>query len=192
MIDFRFNAEDHSYWLGARRLPSVTQILDDCGLIYHASDEALERGHRVHEACALLLQGRLDWASVDPRIFGWVSSARTLNFEAFGKIEEIETPRFHSALKVAGTPDLITELDILDFKTGAPAPWHKAQLGGYWYLAGQNRQLISVYLQEDGSLPKLISHTPTEAGRDFLTCYNFYQLRSKYNGNRLPDNPRNG
>lgn len=165
---------------------SVTEILDACGLIYHASPEALERGERIHQACALLMAGRLDWSSVDSRIMGWMNSARA--FKQPEIIISIEAPAFHRQLGIVGTPDLETPDVIYDFKSGPPAPWHKAQLGGYWRLLGERHRLIDVYLQDNGSLPKLVEHPASEAWRDFLTCYNFFRLKEKY-GNGHFDNP---
>lgn len=173
---------------------SVTEILDACGLIYHASPEALERGQRVHEAVALMLRGRLDWNSVDERIIGYVKSAGEceLQYDPLNdRKPDIEGPLCDSVLGIVGTPDLVLGHYIIDFKTGAPAPWHRAQLGGYWHLKGEpsNARLQSVYLQEDGSLPKLVEHRPSEAWREFLTCYNFYRLREQYGRNGITDNP---
>ena len=52
MNNLQFRAEDHSYHVNGVRLPSVTEILKDVGLIdttFFAPEHA-ERGTRVHEA----------------------------------------------------------------------------------------------------------------------------------------------
>jgi hypothetical protein len=52
---FRFDASVHAYYVGARRLPSITQILaatNGNGPSPFYTEESAERGTRIHKATA--------------------------------------------------------------------------------------------------------------------------------------------
>jgi hypothetical protein len=71
-MELVFREEDHSFWLGDRRLPSVTQILSNFIPRFQCDVWYLERGKAVHKATEFYDKGTLDPESVDPQIEGYV------------------------------------------------------------------------------------------------------------------------
>lgn len=112
MPELRFDPASHTYWMGDRRVPSVTQILgimtdlEDIkrmrpGVIEHAAD----RGDAAHYGCELFDKGILDWDTVDeeirPYIEAWADFRAKTGFEP----DRIEAKVFHPGLIYAGTLD---------------------------------------------------------------------------------------
>ena len=166
-----FNAVKHEYVLDGKRVPSVTQILEDCGHIdtTYFTPESRELGTKVHEMISDLLTGtnpvtgnmyrNSRW---DPDAAEYYESFLTFFWTRINKLEP-----YHSEIRVwrkakygypayAGTGDFYgTLVDwkryLLDFKTGAPAPWHRLQLGGYADASRfKPHCLASLYLRKDG------------------------------------------
>ena len=174
--------DNHEYYYGTQRLPGVTEILKGCGLIYEGGNSfALEKGSAVARACELLVYGNLNWASLDERIVGYIQSYESY-LDAFPPSNPIaETLMRHAIYGYCGKPDLVTDDRILDTKTGAPAKWHKLQLGAYWGMVEPRRKICeTVYLQEDGSMPKIKRYSGPEAFRDFLVFLNYFRLKEQY------------
>jgi hypothetical protein len=117
--ELRFDPEGHKYFVGKTRVPSVSEILQKIGLTknYDGVDPFYrDRGIACHKAIELHLKGILDPASLDPNI--------KPQFDAFlkfwqGHFKEmviaLEHP-FAKGIEFAGTPDLITETGIWDWK----------------------------------------------------------------------------
>ena len=167
--------------------PSVTEILQRLGLIDSTwfTPEAAERGTRVHRGAQLLVEGNLDWQSVDPGDSGYLHSLENL-LESTGWIVKLtEQRRYDDQLKFCGTFDAAFNADIhnldrhiiCDYKTGAPQPWHEIQLGFYWRLAGSDGRLAGIYLQQDGSTAKLKFYNAYNAWHKAQTVLNFYRLK---------------
>jgi hypothetical protein len=114
MSKLRFDPAAHEYWLGKKRLPTVTQVINfglhgdevanRWGTEFHRS-----RGSAVHMAMSLILKDDLDESTVDPRIEKFLSSFK--NFVADSgfkpRIGLCEKPMHHEALGYAGTPDIV-------------------------------------------------------------------------------------
>jgi hypothetical protein len=187
MTELVFNERDHTYFLGARRLDSVTQILKACGFIGDwGSPEDLERGNVVDKCCELLAQGKLDWSQVDPRVLGYVLSYQRC-LEHTGCIARAVKQRLYDEqLGFAGEFDVDFESGLLiDLKAprsgSGKAKWHKLQTAAYRHLNGDKGQRGTVYLQPDGSMPKLIEHKDhREDWAGFLSCLNFVRTKEKY------------
>lgn len=192
MSKFRFDPEKHEYWLGEWRLPSVTEILHDVGLVsqYSIDEDAALRGTYVHKACALLLAGDLDWNSIDDRIAGYVKSFQLwFNHCGFdGRDAKVETPGYHASLLYAGTPDLILAGALrkfapllVDLKSGTPADWHKLQTAAYLNLDNGVFCLdrATVYLNKDGKMPLHKTHDSPADWQDFKACLRVYQLKRR-------------
>ena len=182
--EFVFRREDHTYWLGNSRLPSVTQVLTGCGLVFEPQEQFyLERGRIIHRCCELLVLGTLDWYTVDDRILGWVHSYNKFIIHQKWNIRTVETSRYSQAYLFAGTWDAGFDTDwLLDLKSGRPAKWHKLQLGGYWHLNGEKKKTrcASLYLQQDGSIARLVEHNGREAWLHFRVFLDYYNLRDQY------------
>jgi hypothetical protein len=117
---FYFEPEGHKYFCGKKRIPSVSEMLAKVGLSkdYKGVDPFYrDRGIATHKAIELYLQGNLDPTSLDEAI--------KHQFEAFlqywdahhdEKILALEKPFCDRDQRFAGTPDLITDRAIYDWK----------------------------------------------------------------------------
>lgn len=117
--ELRFDSIKHQYWIGKKRIPGVSEILQKVGLSksYEGIDSFYrDRGIACHKAIELYLKGILDQTTLDDAI--------KPQFGAFlkfwnGRSEPIlalETPMKSLSDSFAGTPDLITEVAIYDWK----------------------------------------------------------------------------
>ena len=172
-----FNAEDHSYWLDDRSIPSVTEIIRflNVDIMTTANREmrnaAAERGTRIHEACTVY-----DFdpdAEVDGDIAGYVKAYA--DFKRDYRIKEWGL--FEAMLDVfwfAGTIDRYGEIDgiptVLDIKTGSKLHMktHSIQLAAYADLLRLNgyevKQGAILHLKNNGEyslklIPDLIENT---------------------------------
>ena len=109
----KFDEKTHEYFLDDTNLPSVTKIIESAGLIdsYWFTEEAQTRGKYIHEACAMLVEGKLNWGSVDPLIVNYVKAFEAFLHDIKGslKIKECEKWKYSKGFMYAGTPDLIVE-----------------------------------------------------------------------------------
>lgn len=184
--EFRFDREKHEGWLGAVKLPSVTQIIKGCGLMRFEGDkDAMARGSAVDAGCRLQLVGKLDWATVDPALLGYHLSIQSFLDHVRPHSCSVGTPDYHPDYLYFGEFDFTLDDDtnLFDLKTGGKAKWHELQLSAYKLLLNRRGRKIkhcwNVYAQEDGSMARLEPHmifTPN----DFLACLNFYNVRERY------------
>jgi hypothetical protein len=141
----RFQEEpERCYFYGKRKLPGISSRLELSGLKPKVEDPseafvfAGERGTAVHRATELLDLGRLDPASVDPRIVGYVEAWRRFKAETGWINTElpevvVADPDAGYATKVdragamKGKPE---EIVVLNLKTGGKQPWWKWQSAG--------------------------------------------------------------
>ena len=165
MADFRFVESDHSYWLGERRLPSVTGILKDAGLLnYHGSSTYhMDRGSMVHKATEMIDRGTLDWSSLDPVLMPYCEAyAKFCSSVNMDTLLLSEKPMYHPQHLYAGTPDRIVKMNgftsLIDIKSGATHPATTLQVGGYWDLVTAQEDLVIhiskafvLYLRDDGT-----------------------------------------
>jgi hypothetical protein len=109
-----FRTDDHSYWLGTRRLPSVTQVLSDVGVADfsapHFSDDVKERGSIIHQMIALDVEEQLDDASVTDELRPYLEGWRLFLSESHAAIEFWEQPICDPELGYAGRLDGIVVL----------------------------------------------------------------------------------
>jgi hypothetical protein len=151
---------------------SVTETIKEIGFMLDYQPQDLEwyltRGSHIHKATELYDLGTLDEESVDPLISGYLESYKLLCKKY--SPEEIEISAYDPIYGYCGTLD---RPDI-DLKSGAPAKWHKIQAGAYWglkKLAGLGAEPMSaVYLQPDGSMPKIVTYTMKDM-RDSLEIF---------------------
>lgn len=141
----------------ASGLPSVTEILRDSGLVQTGwfSEEARDRGSKVHRACLFFDEGDLDEDVLDPKLLTRLNSYKKFLVDVRPKIiaaeEYVEVPGLY-----CGTLDRRLIMDgaesILDIKGVAQSPWHGVQLA--MYAAPFNRKTPmkrwNLYLSETG------------------------------------------
>lgn len=178
----------HTYRVDGVVVPSVTQVLARAGLtdFSHLPDRvrerALNRGRRVHQAAHFMLEGDLDWATVDEAERGYVESCA-----GFLKIAELvvlhaEARLYHPGIRVAGTTDALGvwrgERAVVDWCCGDLAESRKdLQTSCYAEAARIERPVIwwdfahdapivrvGVRLRKDGKLPDA---EPYRDPRDF-------------------------
>lgn len=121
-----FDPVQHTYRLGSRQLPSVTQVLKDVGLIDATwfTDEARLRGTYVHMATQYLDEGDLAEETVDPRYLGYLNAYRRFLETARPVWERVEARVHDALLGYAGTFDRLGTLNgtsqrwLIDIKTG--------------------------------------------------------------------------
>lgn len=159
---------NHIYTVNGVVKPGTTGILDGCGLISDFSKQefAAQRGEAIHQGGALLFQDRLDWTTVEPRIFGYLYSLEQFRKTTGFKAVTVEQKGYHKLYDYCGKWDvtglfpwsaLIEDDWLIDLKSGVPAKWHKLQTALYQRMAGTKHRGC-LYLQPDGSLPKLVEH----------------------------------
>ncbi len=190
-IGFAFDPESHTYTLDGRTIPGVTDVLKAEGFIDTSNpwytDWHRDRGHYVHEAIALDVQGELDADTLDPAIEGLVASARRY-WSALPdlRIAAIEEPIHHPVHQYGGTLDLAIagghRDSIIDWKAGGPERWHGLQLAAYeeiwWATRGKLCNRFTVHLDADGGTPRCVEHThPADRGTFLaaLACYRWKQ-----------------
>jgi len=144
-----FDAATHVYTLDGVRVPSVTQILKDSGLIDFSGipesilEAARVRGTTVHQAIAYFNDGdldleqfRIDFPDYVGYLEGWLTFCAQRDFVPIVNECRIASRRY----QVAGTLDTIGELDgeavLLDYATGNPEDVSKDyQTAAYHRLA---------------------------------------------------------
>lgn len=147
----QFDAATHTYSTNGRPLPSVTGILRDVRQERFAVDQwYLDRGHIVHLCVRALIEGRLDWKSVDPKIVGRVSAIEKFLHDVPGSEHVTEIRLFSRRYQFAGTLDLAfvlpdSRLAIVDWK-GTLDAWVQLQLGAYSIAWAEVDQMPSVVI----------------------------------------------
>lgn len=195
MPDLRFDAERHEYWVGDRRLPSVSEVIqplvDYSTVPEHRLEFARDRGTAVHLACHLDDLAQLDEGSVDethvlPRLMAWRKFKRDNEVE----VSISERPMAHLKVGYAGTPDKFIRLRVgrkrpralLDIKNVAEMkPVVGVQLGGYELLGRENGEevdaRIGLQLRGDGTYR---IHTYPSEVVTFLSLLNLFSWRQKH------------
>jgi len=157
----RFESSSHSYWLGSRRLPSVTQILHEAGLCGDIDERVdMSVGTEVHRITAVWDKERK--VDYDPVVYSgyfdaWIKFLREIPFLI--DPEGIETPIADKEFGFAGTPDRTGLIDgkfgLIEIKTGPPKPWHHLQMAGYVKILHQKLKATAytriVYLGRNGT-----------------------------------------
>ncbi len=183
----QFDPKTHTYRVGGKVYPGVTDIIKAAGLIDSTwfNREATDRGTLVHSATALYDQGRLNMNGVRddvlPYLDGWIKFRE----ESKCKILEIETRLYSETLGYAGTIDRIIKLHgrwaILDLKACAPQAWHGMQLAAYRSLVpGAGYKTFILHLRNTGTF-KLVETEAEPERQAFLAALNIYNYK-KGNG----------
>lgn len=163
--ELRFDPEKHQYWIGKRRIPGVSEILQKVGLSknYEGIDPFYrDRGIATHKAIELHLKGILDPKSLDPVVVphfeAFLSYQKKL---ALGEIRALEVPMTDLPKVFAGTPDLITDRAIFDWKC-SKAHDRAAELQGQAYQVLSIAQgfgakpFTVVELHDDGTFEEFV------------------------------------
>jgi hypothetical protein len=183
-----FNPVGHEYHApDGRRLDSVTQILKaELGLWKYGTCEAAERGTRVHLACQLYDENRLDNSTVSeidrPYLDSYIKAKRELKIRVY----QNEIRRYHHIYLFAGTLDKIGDIDgvpvIIDAKTGEKSISYKWQTAAYLKLVEREvpkgTKRVCLYLSQDGY--KLDWHDGATDWTEFLSLYAAHNVKKNY------------
>ena len=184
-----FDEKEHIYTEDGKRLPSVTDIVnDECGNPGYATEWHMNRGTQVHRCLALALAERLDDSTIDPRIKARVDQGLKAIRDLQIHPRAIEYRMAHKTLGFAGTPDLLCEAQgkpgdvLIDWKS-SHAPETEIQTGGYVALFEDNgykvRACFEIVLSDKGY--KIYEYQPKRSRGLFLAALSLYTWR-KNNG----------
>lgn len=118
-----FDPVEHRYILDGVTIPNITKVLELTGFVDKTwfKSEHAERGRAVHSACQFLIEGDLDWETVDPAILPRVKAFQEFLNTYKPELVLAEVP-LYSKLGFAGTPDLVLRMDginsVWDIKSG--------------------------------------------------------------------------
>ncbi len=188
--DLAFDEATHTYTLNGVRIPSVTQVLADAGLVDSTwfTEEAAWRGSAVHLACRLEDEGELDEDTLDPAIAGYLDAYRKFKAESDFRPELIEHRVVHPAYGYAGTLDRTGTIEpwrvIGDLKSGQVYPWVACQLTGYALTFPNPRTFrrMAIRLKDDGtySVTEYPAKTFQEDANDFLAALRISNFKRRH------------
>jgi hypothetical protein len=199
-----FNKETHEYFFNGAKLPSVTHILQDAGIIdlsgipFSRLEAAREFGSAVHLACQLYDEDNLNEKTLDhnlrPYLDAWVKFEKDTGFEIIEFEEdtgfviiENENPICSPKYRFAGTPDRVGRLDcltIVDIKSTAElSPAIGIQTAGYqiaWNETHEEKvkKRIAVLLQPDGKY-KIESYKDKNDTNVFLAALSVFNWKKR-------------
>lgn len=181
----------HRYSFDGRPVAGVTEIICGLGIVDSRwfTEYARERGTAVHDAAHLLVQGRLDWTSVDPRIVGYVNACAKFLDEAMVPIGApsvlAEHLLYSRAYGYAGKMDLSApvfagDLAVIDYKSGGLGEGVGLQLAAYEEPLREELGLrkplrrMAVQLRADGTYKKTDYNSRNDFGH-FAACALIYR-----------------
>ena len=182
---------DHSYWLGARKLPGVTRVLDAAGASKYEgvprsvlADRA-DFGTRVHLATWYDDEGDLDESTVTPDVLGCVVAWRKFRAEAKFEPSAAELAVYSEQYRYGGTLDRVGVfhgtisglVDIKAVRTLQPAT--ALQTAGYARAASEMGafdaiERYAVQLFEDGTYKAQPYDDPADFS-DFLCALRLWR-----------------
>jgi hypothetical protein len=176
---FVFDAAAHRYYLGGVRLPNVTAVLQNAGLIDYGflsvEDRArsMERGRRVHQATHDDDNHSLAEESISGDLLGYVEAWRNFRRD-YGFVPRLIEHRVcNRQYGYAGTLDRVGSVRdgsefLVDLKTGAAPAAVAIQLSAYSACLAHPRTRLRrcVELHEDSTY-KVIPYQTSDYQRDF-------------------------
>ena len=151
----RFDEEKHAYYWNDKKVPSVSEILQKVGLCKDytgISPFYAERGAATHLAIKYFLKGTLDEDSLDPVVRPHFEAFRAYWSKHRHKPIQIEEPLYDENWKYAGTPDLVCEDMIIDWKCSKNHDRVAELQGeGYKVLVGPPIRFRVVQLMDSGN-----------------------------------------
>ena len=181
-----FVEETHSYFWNGDRVPSITQVLVEAGIVEteFCKQSGTDRGSAVHLACQFLDEGMLDESSLDSVVVPYFEAYKRFKEES-GFVPDLIEHRFYNDHHgYAGTLDRTGVLNgrnvILEIKTSLKIDrWVGLQ------LVAQKASLQSIYdryaLQlKDNGRYKLHSFTDENDFNVFLSALTI--VKWKWNG----------
>jgi len=179
-------------WDGAL-VPGVTAVLGHSLVDYSApwfTDKAKEWGSNLHECCALVDHGTIDWDSVDgriePEVRAYARWKEKTGFQPF----LIETPMYSLMYQFGGRFDVLGllngELAVVDRKRGIAHPSTGLQLAAYTQLISENLEVARWRISRwaltgfNNGEPKMIEYTERSDWDVFLGQLNGMRWAEKH------------
>jgi hypothetical protein len=158
----QFDEDSHTYAVNGVPVPSVTQVLQDVGIIdYSAIPDgarawALERGRFVHQVCQFSDDG--DLGEVDPTLQGYLDAWLLFRSQTGFVPDLIEYRGHNPTYGFAGTLDRRgcfpgQSATLLDIKTSVAPAWTAYQTAAYasFFTDGGKYRRAAVELHKDGT-----------------------------------------
>lgn len=195
-IDFDSNL--HIYRVDGIIRPSVTQVLEDVGIIDYSflpagvREMALERGRQVHQITHFDDEGDLDESTVNPSLLPYLAAWRKYNQDHENvPWNEIEKAGYHS-LGFAGTYDRLryyasrSLVEVVDIKTNEIPWWVRLQLAAYAAIIIERFPIsiavkrTAVALHSDGTYAERAFPIGDRRHdfNEFLSAFNVYQTKA--------------
>ena len=194
-MSLQFDAELHQYTLDGQILPSVTQVLEACGVVDYSylppatRRMALGRGSAVHSATQFDDEGDLDETLLDDELVPYVAAWRRFRIETGFAPLLIEHRNHHPKYGYAGTLDRLGIFPdgtkaVLDIKTNSSEGWVALQLAAYcgFFESPRAYRRICVEVHKDATY-RLIEFPSANYAADFgrfLACVTVYCLQQTY------------
>lgn len=191
-----FDQERHEYRLDGRKVPGVTEVLDQLVDFRFVKAEVLERARRlgtaVHVACELHDKGTLDESTVVPAVAPYLAAYRKFLAEVAPEWRGVEEKVCHELHRYAGTLDrrgfVFKRRAVLDIKSGAATATVGLQTAAYLeahdsiYGADVDSPArFALYLREDGTYAlEEIKTSRQNDFRTFLSALNLYNWRTAH------------
>lgn len=163
ILEPTFEEAGHTYRLDGKLLTPVSTVLDWGQLkgSFQPGRGGLNLAARIgtaaHKAIALEIRGRLRESSVDRRVRPYLEAFRRFRDDQALMPLNIELMVWSDPMAIAGTLDMKAiigkERDqwLIDWKTGAKAPWHAVQTAAYAWLLKERPRRAAVYLRDDAT-----------------------------------------
>lgn len=190
-----FDAELHQYSLDGQILPSVTQVLEACGVVDYSylppatRRMALGRGSAVHSATQFDDEGDLDETLLDDELVPYVAAWRRFRAETGFVPDLIEHRDHHPKYQYAGTLDRRGSFPdgtkaICDIKSNSSEGWVSLQLAAYsaFFESPRAYRRICAEVHKDATY-RLIEFPSANYTADFgrfLACMTVYRLQQTY------------
>lgn len=189
--------EDHTYWLGKRRIPSVSEVIQPVCNFDGVHVDILERkqeiGKNVHLLCEWFdLKKKIDARSIDPALKPYFEAYKDFVKKMKPKWTIVEKRDWHRTLGYAGTPDRYGHLQamgmdrwMIDLKCVAKvSPATGLQTAAYCELVHQaepttHARRAAVQLKPDGTW-RFEEFTNTDDRRVFLSLLSLWNWRTKH------------
>ena len=189
--EIKFLDEDHSYWLGEKRLPSVTQLMKPLFDFEWINKEVLERksaiGSAVHKATEIFDLGLQFESDLHPLVQPYFEAYQKFTDEIKPTWQGIEERVHNKSLGYAGTLDrfgvIQGEESLLDIKCVATVSAGAfVQCSAYAEARGNpNAKRFALQLKPDG---KFELHESKAAHREdfgvFISCITQHRWKAKY------------
>lgn len=164
MPELEFDEKTHEYRLCGKVVRSVTQVLQDVGIVSFGGvppdvlERARAKGQAVHVACHYFDENDLDWSSLAPELVPYVQAYQKFKTDTGFHPDMTEQKVWSYSLGIVGTLDRCGKVPdgrrwLIDLKAGEVPDWGGLQLAGYDLCLplGEARHRFGLQLKSDGT-----------------------------------------